>query len=204
MSTREISNTVAVVGLGVSPEDLTERQREIIHGADLLVGGRRHLSFFRGLGVHTLEIDRNLGALVEEIENRMEAQKVVVLASGDPLFYGIGAFLIRRLGRQRVRLYSNATAASAAFARIGEPWRQAAVLSLHGRCGQPELLTALRESRWWRSTPIRRTPLPRWPACCWPAGWTMSICAFVKTWDFPPKKFAGWTWSRPPKTVSAI
>jgi precorrin-6Y C5,15-methyltransferase (decarboxylating) len=145
MSTREISNTVAVVGLGVSPDDLSERQREVIHGADLLVGGRRHLSFFRGLGVHTLEIDRNLGALVEEIENRMEAQKVVVLASGDPLFYGIGAFLIRRLGRQRVRLYSNATAASAAFARIGEPWRQAAVLSLHGRCGQPELLTALRE-----------------------------------------------------------
>ncbi len=145
MSTTQAPLAVSVVGIGMGPEDLSEHQRSVIRRADLLVGGRRQLSFFRDLSVETLEIDRNLDALVAQIEKCMDRRKVVVLASGDPLFYGIGALLTRRLGRRRVQVLPNVTAAAAAFARIGAPWRQAAVVSLHGRRGHLDLLTALRE-----------------------------------------------------------
>ncbi len=145
MSKAQTPFIVSVVGIGAGPQDLTEAQRATIQQAEVLVGGKRQLSFFRDLSAEALEIDRNLDAVVEEIKKRMQRRRVVVMASGDPLFYGIGALLIRRLGRSRVRVLPNVTAAAAAFARIGEPWRQAAVVSLHGRSGQPALLTALRE-----------------------------------------------------------
>ncbi len=145
MSTAQTSSVVSVVGIGVDPRDLGEAQRTLIQQAEVLVGGKRQLAFFRDLSAETLEIGRNLEEMLDAVEKRMQHRRVVVLASGDPLFYGIGALLVRRLGRGRVRIYPNVTAAAAAFARIGVPWRQAAVVSLHGRHGQMELLTALRE-----------------------------------------------------------
>lgn len=147
MNPSEKPESIAVVGIGVGAGDLSRRQRAVIQQADLLVGGRRHLSFFQDMDVCTLEIDRNLSALVEKIRTRMGRQSIVVLASGDPLFFGIGAFLVSRLGRRHVRLYPNVTAAAAAFGRIREPWSRAGVVSLHGRRGHLELLTALREKK---------------------------------------------------------
>lgn len=136
---------VCVIGLGLNPDDLTARHKAIIEKADLLVGGRRHLAFFKDLAVEKRRIGRDLKALVEDIRACMDEKSIVVLASGDPLFFGIGGYLVRELGRARVQLYPNVTAAAAAFARLGEPWSLAGLVSLHGRKTELELLTVLRE-----------------------------------------------------------
>ena len=70
-------------------------------------------------------------------------QKIVVLASGDPLFYGIGARMAGALGARRVRIYPNISSVAAAFARIKEPWNDAAIISLHGRKNDDKLFSAL-------------------------------------------------------------
>jgi precorrin-6Y C5,15-methyltransferase (decarboxylating) len=70
-------------------------------------------------------------------------QKIVVLASGDPLFYGIGARMADALGVRRVRIYPNISSVAAAFARIKEPWNDAAIISLHGRKNDEQLFSAL-------------------------------------------------------------
>ena len=131
--------------MGVSPDDLTETQRAVIAGADILVGGRRLLEPFGHLECRRWVIDRNLAALGNFLETQLSDHAIVVLTSGDPFFFGIGAFLVRRLGTDRVRTLPNVSAVAAAFARLGEPWQEVSVVSLHGRGHTGRLLRRLAE-----------------------------------------------------------
>jgi precorrin-6Y C5,15-methyltransferase (decarboxylating) len=56
-----------------------------------------------------------------------------VLASGDPLFFGIGTRLVARLGAERVEVIPSPSAVQWAFARARLPWDDALLLSTHGR-----------------------------------------------------------------------
>ncbi|HSO20807.1 MAG TPA: precorrin-6y C5,15-methyltransferase (decarboxylating) subunit CbiE [Desulfosarcina sp.] len=124
---------VTIVGTGMSSEDLTRRQRSAIEAAEILVGGRRLLESFAHLTCETRVVDRDLNGLGDYLSRCMTDRAIVVLTSGDPLFYGIGAFLVRRLGAGRVRILPNVSAVAAAFARLGEAWQEVHVASLHGR-----------------------------------------------------------------------
>jgi len=119
--------------MGVSADDLTDRQRAIIESADILVGGQRLLQGFDHLICRRRVIDKDIKALGDFLQHETADLKIVVLTSGDPLFYGIGAFLVRRLGADRVRILPNVSAVAAAFSRLGEPWQDVRVVSLHGR-----------------------------------------------------------------------
>ncbi|MFH1983608.1 MAG: precorrin-6y C5,15-methyltransferase (decarboxylating) subunit CbiE [Pseudomonadota bacterium] len=129
-----MNTPVTIIGMGMSPADLTARHRELIAAADLLVGGRRHLAAFDDLPCEKVVIAAPLTALFEQLRRRGEA-RVVVLASGDPLYYGIGTALTAALGPDAVVVYPNVTAVAAAFSRIRIPWQDAGVVSLHGRDG---------------------------------------------------------------------
>jgi precorrin-6Y C5,15-methyltransferase (decarboxylating) len=134
---------LTIIGTGVSPDDLTACQRSAIEAADLLVGGRRLLDRFAELDCQRRVIDRDLEGLGDLLESRLTDHTVVVLTSGDPLFFGIGAFLVRRLGIDRVRILPNVSAVAAAFARLGKPWQGVRVVSLHGRRHTGQLLRCL-------------------------------------------------------------
>ena len=134
---------VTVIGMGVSPDDLTSRQRSIIEAADILVGGKRLLAPFDHLTCRRRTVDRDLNGLGDFLHQQMPDSTIVVLTSGDPLFYGIGAFLVGRLGAERVHILPNVSTVAAAFARLGEPWQDVRVVSLHGRNHTGELLRHL-------------------------------------------------------------
>jgi len=136
---------VAIIGMGLSPEDLTDRHRKIIESADILVGGQRLLDYFKETSARKEVIDKNIAKAVEFIKDRMVNQSVVVLASGDPLFFGIGSILVNALGSDNVAIYPNISSVAAAFARIKESWSQVRVVSLHGRRKDDELFNALRQ-----------------------------------------------------------
>lgn len=137
---------VAVIGMGLSPEDLTERHRQIIRAADILVGGKRLLDYFQDSTARKYAIDKNILEAVDFIKDQMRTQTVVVLASGDPLFFGIGSILINALGSENVEIYPNISSVAAAFARIKESWSNVRVVSLHGRKSERELWHALDEN----------------------------------------------------------
>ncbi len=134
---------VSVIGIGLSPEDLTPAHLERIHRADVLVGGKRHLGYFPNSRAVKKEITKDLPGVIQFIQERTAEESVVVLASGDPLFYGIGARLIQALGPDRVRIHPNISTLAAAFARIKEPWQDARTVSLHGKSDPARLLKAL-------------------------------------------------------------
>jgi precorrin-6B C5,15-methyltransferase / cobalt-precorrin-6B C5,C15-methyltransferase len=119
--------------MGISPDDLTGRQRAVIESADILVGGKRLLKDFDHLDCRRWVVDRDLDALGDFLQREMADHRIVVLTSGDPLFFGIGAFLAGRLGADQVRILPNVSTVAAAFARLGEPWQDVRVVSLHGR-----------------------------------------------------------------------
>ena len=139
---------VTIIGMGMSPEDLTARQRDLIAAADVLVGGRRHLARFADLAAEKIEIGKGLSDLLPAIQSAAREREVVVLASGDPLYYGIGAYLVRALGAENVRVHPNISSVAAAFARLRHPWQEVRVVSLHGRDGAAELVAAAEAADW--------------------------------------------------------
>lgn len=136
---------VTIIGMGLSPSDLTEKHKRIIYDADILMGGERHLASFEDAPVRKRTITRDLKGALEFIRANMANHTIVVLASGDPLFFGIGAYVVKALGPDRVEILPNISSIAAAFSRIKEPWGKAKVISLHGRDHEAKLTAALRD-----------------------------------------------------------
>ena len=84
-------------------------------------------------------------ALVDNLRSRHAEEPVVVLASGDPLWFGLGRILCDRIGAERLRFHPAPTSLQLAFARIGRPWQDADWVSLHGR--DPEILASTLQKR---------------------------------------------------------
>lgn len=127
-------NTVRVVGMGMSPDDLSMKARALINEADVLIGGERHLACFRHLPAEKISLQKNLQAIAPVIKKLLgKKRRIVVIASGDPGYFGIARTLIRQLGKERVEIIPNITAFQAAFAAIQESWDDALLLSAHGR-----------------------------------------------------------------------
>lgn len=123
-----------VVGIGDDGDHgLTDRTRAIVTGADLLCGGERQLAFFPQHPAERFAIKSNVAALVALLDGAVGRRRAVVLASGDPCFYGIGGVLAERLGRERVCVHPAPSSVALAFARLGLAWQDATVLSAHGR-----------------------------------------------------------------------
>lgn len=126
---------IQIIGIGDDgAEGLSAKRLVAIGAAEMLVGGKRHLAFFSESRAERVEIGANLQEVVVTIDHASSAGRaVVVLASGDPLFYGIGGYLVGKLGANRVIVHPHVSAMQLAFARIGEPWNSAALVSLHAK-----------------------------------------------------------------------
>ena len=64
-------------------------------------------------------------------------QRVVLLASGDPLWFGIGRLLLQEFPPEQLRFHPAPACLQLAFARLGRPWQDASWISLHGRDSEP-------------------------------------------------------------------
>ncbi|GEK03436.1 precorrin-6y C5,15-methyltransferase (decarboxylating) subunit CbiE [Streptomyces sp. 1-11] len=117
---------------------------EVLAGAALVVGGRRHLDAVdlpEGAGRIVLgPLAPALDAIGECVDRGLP---VVVLASGDPGFFGIVRALAERFGPGRLDVRPGVSSVAAAFARLGLPWDDAVVVSAHGR----DLRTAVNACR---------------------------------------------------------
>ncbi|MBE0500522.1 MAG: precorrin-6y C5,15-methyltransferase (decarboxylating) subunit CbiE [Desulfuromonadales bacterium] len=124
--------TIYVIGAGVEgQEGFGSRALELIAQAELLVGGERQLALFPDFKGEKIVV----GAKPSEVVGNLvrETRTTVVLASGDPLFFGIGRLLLRNLPPQRLEFVPNVTSIQYAFSRIRVPWDDAVFVSAHGR-----------------------------------------------------------------------
>ncbi|NOY54263.1 MAG: precorrin-6y C5,15-methyltransferase (decarboxylating) subunit CbiE, partial [Deltaproteobacteria bacterium] len=126
---------VLIIGVGLEgPESLGPAMLDRVQKADLLVGGSKVLEGFRKIPAARLAIDGRLKSLPGKISRAREAgKKVVVLASGDPNFFGIARFLRQEFAEGELEVHPHVSSMQIAFARTGLAWDDAFFLSLHGR-----------------------------------------------------------------------
>lgn len=129
-----MENKLYVIGVGADgASGLTPRSREIVEGAELLVGTQRLLATIPEGSAERWTANPGAAEVLARIEAALDGRTVAVLASGDPGFFGIGKLLVRRLGKERVEIIPHVGSVQLAFARIKESWEDAAFLSAHGR-----------------------------------------------------------------------
>jgi precorrin-6B C5,15-methyltransferase / cobalt-precorrin-6B C5,C15-methyltransferase len=129
------SKTVTVVGIGADGwAGLSPRSKAAIEQAGVLVGGPRQLSLLpEGVAGRRIPLPSPLEPGLSQLVAAQAGAGLVVLASGDPMFYGIGATLVRVLGAPNVTVLPHPSSVSLAAARLGWPLDDIDVVSLVGR-----------------------------------------------------------------------
>ena len=125
---------LSIVGIG---EDgiagLGENARNMITGAQTVFGGKRHLELAASLIAGEARawpspFDQAVAAVLA-----LRGGSVCVLASGDPMFYGVGATLARHVPATEMQIVPAPSAFSLAAARLGWAQQSTTCVSLHGR-----------------------------------------------------------------------
>jgi precorrin-6B C5,15-methyltransferase / cobalt-precorrin-6B C5,C15-methyltransferase len=125
---------LSIVGIGEDGVDgLGAVARDLVSGAEIVLGGRRHLilaaPLIRGAAIPwPSPFD---GAITQVAALRGRA--VCVLASGDPFMHGAGAVLARRIDAREMLVVPAPSAFSLAAARLGWALQETALVSLHAR-----------------------------------------------------------------------
>ena len=128
-----MSRWLTIIGLGEDGlEGLTPAARRLIERAETLVGGERHLAKVPNGTAERLTWASPLKLTIDEILRRRE-RRVVVLATGDPLWFGIGVTLLRAVPAAETRILPGVSAFALACARLGWPLADVECLTLHGR-----------------------------------------------------------------------
>jgi precorrin-6Y C5,15-methyltransferase (decarboxylating) len=120
---------IAVLGIGRG--GISVGARALLDNAELVVGGRRLLLDSGVEEDRALALQGDLSEALDRIEKTDGS--VVVLASGDPGFFGIVRVLAERFVPENLLVLPVPSAVSEAFARAGIPWDDALVVSAHGR-----------------------------------------------------------------------
>jgi precorrin-6Y C5,15-methyltransferase (decarboxylating) len=125
---------VTVLGVGVEGRgSLAPARLDAILAADLLAASERHHALFPEFSGERLTIASNVKEVAAACEKALGARRVVVLGTGDPNFFGIGRYLVSKLGAERVTILPAPSTMQEAFARVGLPWHEARFGSCHGR-----------------------------------------------------------------------
>jgi precorrin-6Y C5,15-methyltransferase (decarboxylating) len=124
---------INVVGIGLDGElGLTEQTKQIIARATILCGANRHLSYFAKHSAFKIPLN-NLQQDIDIVIKKATEEQVVILASGDPLFFGLGRLLLSKIPAEQLQFYPHISSIQLAFSKLKVPWQDASLISVHGR-----------------------------------------------------------------------
>lgn len=124
---------LTIIGLGEDGlNGLSSAAKAALEQAELVAGGARHLALAGSLRGRSLAWPSPIEAAYAEIL-AMRGKPVVVLASSDPFFYGIGSVLAAHVDPSEMRVFPQASSMSLAAAKLGWALQDCAIVSLHGR-----------------------------------------------------------------------
>ncbi|MFF8640660.1 precorrin-6y C5,15-methyltransferase (decarboxylating) subunit CbiE [Streptomyces sp. NPDC015345] len=140
---------VTVVGIGADGwAGLPAASRAVLADAEVIVGGPRQLGLLPADACPGERVawPSPLRPAVRALLDGHAGRRVAVLASGDPMFYGIGRALTEELGADRLRVLPHPSSVSLACARLGWPVEDTEVITLVGRPAA-RLAAALHDGR---------------------------------------------------------
>ncbi len=127
------NSKIYIIGMGDDAlEGVIAPARQLVEQAQLLVGAENTLAKIPKSAAERLAVGGNLDEAVERIA-RAGDKRIVVLASGDPLFYGVARYLCDKLGKDRFEVVPHVSSMQLAFARVKESWEEAYLTNLANR-----------------------------------------------------------------------
>jgi precorrin-6Y C5,15-methyltransferase (decarboxylating) len=121
---------IHILGIG---EDgvagLTSHARKLIEEAELILGADHTLVLVTASKAEKFVLGANLEQAVARL-NAAAQLRAVVLASGDPLFYGTARYLCERVGKDHFDVVPHVSSMQLAFARVKESWEEAYLTNL--------------------------------------------------------------------------
>lgn len=132
------ANKLSLVGIGYRP--LNARAQVVVKSAEVLLTSSRLLDVFKRYDEYETVKDRiqvidSVPGTIAHIKERISPDasgSLVLLASGDPLFFGIGRRMVEEFGKERIEIIPDLSSMQEAFARINAPWDDAFCISVHG------------------------------------------------------------------------
>ena len=123
-------NKVTIIGIGEDGvQSLSESASRQLSAAELIIGAPRLLAHLPPGPAERFAIGADLGEVVRLIEQARPHRRIVVLAGGDPLFYGVARYLCDRLGKELFDVVPHVSSMQLAFARVKESWDDAYLTS---------------------------------------------------------------------------
>ncbi|MCX4446245.1 precorrin-6y C5,15-methyltransferase (decarboxylating) subunit CbiE [Streptomyces sp. NBC_01789] len=143
-----LPHAVTVVGIGADGwAGLTGPARDALRDAQVLIGAGRQLGLLPPeCAGERVPWPSPLRPAVPGLLAAHADRRIAVLASGDPMFYGIGRALTEVLGADRLRVLPHPSSVSYACARVGWPLEDTEVVTLVGRPAA-RLAAALHDGR---------------------------------------------------------
>ncbi len=142
-----MEHTIYIVGIGPgNPDYVVPKGLDCIGRAEVLIGSARALEDFAKTDQITYPVAGKLTEMTEFIRSHLECTDVVVMVSGDPGYYSLLPYLKKQFSEHRIEVIPGISSITYAFARLGEPWQNAELLSFHGRVPPVEKL-AYKEGR---------------------------------------------------------
>jgi precorrin-6Y C5,15-methyltransferase (decarboxylating) len=139
---------VTVIGIGADGwQGLPEPSRSALQDAQVLIGGGRQLDLLPASCTgERVSWPSPLRPAVPGLIAAHAGRRIAVLASGDPMFYGIGRALTEILGPDALHVLPHPSSVSYACARVGWPLEDTEVVTLVGRPAA-RLAAALHDGR---------------------------------------------------------
>jgi precorrin-6Y C5,15-methyltransferase (decarboxylating) len=125
---------LTIIGIGEDGFDgLGSEARTALAAAEVLFGGKRHLSLLPPAIKARRQAWPSPFSAAEQLLLAERGRNVCVLASGDPMFYGVGATITRWMQPKELRIIPAPSSYAIAAARLAWPLQETALLSIHGR-----------------------------------------------------------------------
>ncbi|WP_299809928.1 precorrin-6y C5,15-methyltransferase (decarboxylating) subunit CbiE [uncultured Roseibium sp.] len=105
---------------------------EALSSADIVYGGTRHLELAGPLKAEKRAWPSPFSSVFEDLKTCTNS-KVAVLATGDPMWYGIGASLLKHFSAEEMTVLPSLSAFQLAASRLGWALQDTECLSVHGR-----------------------------------------------------------------------
>ena len=124
---------INVIGLGPGNTDyITKLGEKLIQNSDVVIGGKRNLESIVDFEGEKIEISSNLKEIVEYINNNKHKQ-ISVIASGDPLIYGIGRYLSKNIDKEDLNIVSGISSLQYIFSKVHIDMNDLYITSSHGK-----------------------------------------------------------------------
>jgi len=129
-------NRIFIIGIGFKP--LEEKAKQCLRKSLFIVASPRIVEVFKKYDVYNEVSDKiiaikKLNETIEFIEKNIERGDISLLASGDPLFYGVALKIIELFGEEKVEVFPDLSCVQKGLSLIKKSWEALETLSFHGR-----------------------------------------------------------------------